>query len=176
MEKLNFLPSANNEEHLARHLAGSLVVGSKALKTTTKNDISKISAKFDRAYQEEIEKYGNPGRKVFGVEADKPVGTDAIVAAEELQADKVFHMVREPGTRGENEVKVALIEAQDMPKTKVIHAIYGPYGPTGNGGVYTMMFGDPGEPFPRELPADTDDKTIALNKRAEEYLLEWPRR
>ncbi len=173
MEKLNFLPSANNEEHLARHLAGSLVVGSKALKTTTKNDISKISAKFDRAYQEEIEKYGNPGRKVFGVEADKPVGTDAIVAAEELPADKVFHMVREPGTRGENEVKVALIEAQDMPKTKVIHAIY---GPTGNGGVYTMMFGDPGEPFPRELPADTDDKTIALNKRAEEYLLEWPRR
>ena len=94
MEKLNFLPSANNEEHLARHLAGSLVVWSKALKTTTKNDISKISAKFDRAYQEEIEKYGNPGRKVFGVEADKAVGTDAIVAAEELQADKVFHMVR----------------------------------------------------------------------------------
>ena len=151
MEKLEFLSAANNEEHLVRHSdVDSLTIGSKVVKPTTKEDIVAILAKTDKAYQEEIEKQGNPGRKVFAVKTDRWVGTDAMVPVEELQSDKIFNVVREPGTRGEANIKVALVEAKDMPKTNVVHAIYGPYGPTGKGGIYTMIFGDPGEPFPAD--------------------------
>lgn len=77
--------------------------------------------------------------------------------------------MREPGTRGEAKIKVALIRPEDMLLTNVVHGVYGPYGPTGQGGVYTIMFGDPGEPFPRELPADADERSKAMNQQAEEY-------
>lgn len=107
----------------------------------------------------------------FAVKTDRWVGTDAVVPAEELQKDKIFNIVREPGTRGEANINVAIVDAKDMPKTNVIHAIYGPYGPTGKGGIYTMIFGDPGEPFPRDLPENADEKTVALNQRAKEYWL-----
>lgn len=170
MEKLEFLPAADNEEHLARHSdSASLTIGSKAIGSTTKEDIASVLSKTDKAYQEEIEKQGNPGRKVFALKTNRWVGTDAVVSAEELQSDKVFNIVREPGTRGEANIKVAIVEAKDMPKTNVVHAIYGPYGPTGKGGIYTMMFGDPGEPFPRDLPADADEHSVALNEKAKEY-------
>ncbi len=170
MEKLEFLSAADNEEHLLRHSDGaSLTVGSKAISSTTKEDVASILAKTDKAYQEEIEKHGNPGRKVFAIKTDRWVGTDAVVPAEELQENKIFNIVREPGTRGEANIKVALIDAKDMPKTNVVHAIYGPYGPTGKGGIYTMIFGDPGEPFPRDLPEDADARLVAMNERAKEY-------
>lgn len=46
MEKLEFLPASNNEEHLIRHSDGnSSVIGSKAVKSTTKDDISNILAR-----------------------------------------------------------------------------------------------------------------------------------
>ena len=170
MEKLEFLSAADNEEHLVRHSdSASLTIGSKAVNSTTKEDVASILAKTDEAYQEEIEKHGNPGRKVFAVKTDRWVGTDAVVPAEELQENKVFNIVREPGTRGEADIKVALIDAKDMPKTNVVHAIYGPYGPTGKAGIYTMIFGDPGEPFPRDLPEDADARSVAMNERAKEY-------
>lgn len=170
MEKLEFLSAADNEEHLARHSdSASLTIGSKAINSTTKEDVASILTKTDEAYQEEIEKQGNPGRKVFAVKTDRWVGTDAVVSAEELQENKIFNIVREPGTRGEANIKVALVDAKDMPKTNVVHAIYGPYGPTGKGGIYTMIFGDPGEPFPRDLPEDADARLVAMNERAKEY-------
>lgn len=170
MEKLEFLPASNNEEHLIRHSDGnSSVIGSKAVKSTTKDDISNILARTDRAYQEEINKKGNPGRKVFALRTDRWVGTDAVVSAEELQTDKIFNIVREPGTRGEADIKVAIVNAKDLPKTNLVHAIYGPYGPTGKGGIYTMTFGNPGEPFPKDLPPDADEKSVAMNEKAKEY-------
>lgn len=170
MEKLEFLSAADNEEHLIRHSDSvSLTIGSKAITSTTKEDVSSILTKTDKAYQEEIEKQGNPGRKVFALKTDRWVGTDAVVPAEELQENKIFNIIREPGTRGEADIKVALIDAKDMPKTNVVHAIYGPYGPTGKGGIYTMIFGDPGEPFPRDLPEDADARLVAMNERAKEY-------
>ena len=170
MNKLEFLPAADNEEHLDRHSdSQSLTIGSKAIKTTTKEDIANILKTSDNAYKKAIEKQGNPGRMVFAVKTDRWVGTDAVVPAEDLQKDKIFNITREPGTRGEANIKVALINVKDMPKTNVIHAIYGPYGPTGKGGIYTLIFGDPGEPFPRDLPADANEKMIALNEQAKEY-------
>lgn len=151
MEKLGLLPAAYNEVHLNRHSdSASLTVGSKAISSTTKEDVACILAKTDKAYQEEIEKYGNPGRKVFALKTDRWVGTDAMVPMEELQENKIFNIVREPGTNGEFNIKVSLIEAKDMPKTNVVHAIYGPSREPGKAGIYTMIFGNPGEPFPAD--------------------------
>ncbi len=170
MEKLEFVPAAENEEHLQRHSdSSSKVVGSKSIETTKAEDISVILKEFDNAYQSAIEKNGNPGRQVFAIETDKDVGTDALVSTDELDKSKIFSIVREPGTRGEANIKVALISPQDMPKTNIVHAIYGPYGPTGKGGIYTMMFGDPGEPFPRELDENADSRSVELNEKAKEY-------
>lgn len=172
MDKLEFLPAASNAEHLDRHSdSTSQTIGSKAINTTTKDDIANILSKFDKAYENAIEEKGNPGRMVFAVKTDRWVGTDAVVSADELQKDKIFNIVREPGTRGETQINVAIVNAKDMPKTNVVHAIYGPYGPTGKGGIYTMMFGDPGEPFPKELPENADERTIALNQKAKDYWL-----
>lgn len=170
MEKLEFVAAAENEEHLQRHSdSASKVVGSKSLETTKPEDISVILKQFDSAYKAAIEKYGNPGRQVFAIETDKDVGTDALVSAEELDANKIFSIVREPGTKGEANIKVAIISPQDMPKTNVVHAVYGPYSSTGKGGIYTMMFGDPGEPFPRKLDENADARSIELNEKAKEY-------
>lgn len=134
MEKLEFVAAAENEEHLKRHSdSASKVVGSKSLETTKPEDISVILKQFDDAYEAAIEQYGNPGRQVFAIETDRNVGTDALVSAEELDANKIFSIVREPGTKGEANIKVAIISPQDMPKTNVVHAVYGPYSSTGKG-------------------------------------------
>ena len=170
VEKLEFVPCAENEEHLARHTdTTSKVAGSKVLASVSKNDISKISKMFDNAYETLINQHGNPGRQVFGLTVDKAVGTDAVVPLETLNSSKVFELTREPGTRGEAKIKVALVSKEDMPKTNVVHAVYGPYGPTGKGGNYTLIFGDPGEPFPRELPEDAPAAHKELNNRAKQY-------
>lgn len=171
MEKLELLSAANNKEHLVRHLnSDSLTIGSKAIESTTEEDVAIILTKTDEAYRKEIEEHGNPGRKVFALKTDRWVGTDAVVPAEELQENKVFNIIREPGTSGGVAIKVALIEAKDMPKTNVVHAIYGPYYRSkGKGGIYTMMFGDSAEPFPRDLPKDADARSVAMNERAKEY-------
>ena len=169
-EKLEFVPCAENEEHLARHTnSESLVVGSKATKDVTKADITSISLKFDEAYRSMIEEKGNPGRQIFALTTSKAVGTDPLVPIESLDPSKVFEIVREPGTPGEAKVKVAIVSKEDMPKTNVVHAIYGPYGPTGKGGNYTMMFGDPGEPFPRTLPEDASQVQNDINEKAKQY-------
>lgn len=165
MEKLELLPAEYNELHLNRHSnVDSLTIGSKVVRPTTKEDIATILAKTDKAYQEEIEKYGNPGRKVFAVKTDRWVGTDAMVPVEELQNDKIFNVVREPGVEGRSvNIKVALIEPKDMPKTNVVHAIYGPAREQGKAGIYTVIFGDPGEPFP------ADWQSAEQKAKAEEF-------
>ncbi len=170
LEKLEFVPCAENEEHLARHTdTTSLVVGSKVLEGVSKDDISTISRRFDEAYQALIEEKGNPGRQVFALTTSRPIGTDALVPIENLDPSKVFEIVREPGTRGEAKIKVAIISEKDMPKTNVVHAVYGPYGPTGKGGNYTIMFGDPGAPFPRALPEDAPQAQKDMNKQFKRY-------
>lgn len=170
VEKLEFVPCAENEEHLARHTdTSSLVAGSKVLEGVSKADIGAISKKFDDAYQSLIEEVGNPGRQIFALTTSKVIGTDAVVPIENLEPNSVFEIVREPGTRGETKIKVALISKEDMPKTNVVHGVYGPYGPTGKGGNYTIIFGDPGGPFPRELPEDAPIAQKEANERAKQY-------
>lgn len=167
---IEFLHAADNEEHLNRHSdSSSLVVGSKALPHTTKQNIHDILDKFDKSYQNIVETTGIATRLVFGLTTNKKIGTDAVVPAENIQSSSIFNIVREPGTRAEAEIRVALINHEDMPKTNIVHAIYGPYGPTGKAGIYTMVFGDPGEPFPRQLPPEADKGAVEANKKAELY-------
>lgn len=167
---IEFLPAADNEEHLSRHSdSSSLVVGSKALPYTTKENIHNILNTFDESFQNILETSGIATRLVFGLQTSKNVGTDAVAPAENVESSSIFNIVREPGTRGEAEIRVALINREDMPKTNVVHAIYGPYGPSGKAGIYTMVFGNPGEPFPRQLPPEANKDAIEANKKAELY-------
>lgn len=168
MTKLKFEPAAENQEHLNRHSDyKSLNPGSKALETTTPEDIATLLTKSDNAFKQAIEEQGNPGRTVYSSKADRWVGTDAIVPAEELKDGSVFTIVREPGTPYQSEIKVALISPADMPKTNVVHAIYGPKGETG--GIYTMVFGDPGMPFPKKLDENADEGYKKFNQKCDEY-------
>ncbi len=170
VEKLKLAPCADNEEHLQRHTdSSSLVIGSKVLSDVSREDIQKISEKMDEEYGKLIEAEGNPGRKVFCLETDRDIGSDAVVPIESLNKNTVFNIVREPENNGGFEVNVALISSKDMPKTNIIHGIYGPYGNSGLGGNYTMIFGDPGEPFPRKLDENADIRAKLDNRRKEEY-------
>ena len=169
-QKLKLAPCADNEEHLKRHTdSSSLVAGSKVLSGISREDIQAISAKMDDQYQDLIEKEGNPGRRVFCLETDREIGTDAIAPIEALDKNSVFTVVREPGTGRDYSINVALISSKDMPKTNIIHGIYGPYGNSGLGGNYTMIFGDPGEPFPMKLDENADIRAKLDNRRKEEY-------
>ena len=169
-DKLQLAPCADNEEHLKRHTdCSSLVAGSKVLPEVSRADIQAISAKMDNQYQDLIEKEGNPGRRVFCLEADRQIGTDAVAPIESLDKNSVFNIVREPGTDRAYTINVALISPKDMPKTNIIHGIYGPYGDSGLGGNYTMIFGDPGEPFPMKLDENADIRVKLANRKKEEY-------
>lgn len=169
MEKSEFLPASDNQEHLNRHAySSSLTISSKALKTTNPETVQKLLENFDAAFQKQVQEKGTLGRTVLAIKTDRWVGTDAVVPAEELREDSIFTIVREPGTRGEAKVKVAIVNPENMPKTNVVHAVYGPYNEK-QCGIYTMMFGDPGEPFPKDLPEDADERSIVLNERAKAY-------
>ncbi len=164
-DKKVLVPYHENEEHLKRHTnPHSLTIGSKILSGVSE-DIEYISALFDAEYAKLIEEEGNPGRKIFAIDCKRKMGTDAVVPLDTLQENSAFTIVREPGTRGEAKINVALIDEKDMPKTSIIHAVYGPYGPTGKAGIYTLMFGDPGMPFPKELgPEATKEQKDAEQK------------
>lgn len=166
MDKLNLLPVEENLSHIARHIdPNSTTLGSKALSDF--NEADKILAQCQQNYQKRIENEGNPGRVVYAVKTDRPIGTDAIIPTSSLTEEaknKIFTMPRDIGTEAEINVSVAVIEEKDMPKTNVAHVIYGPYGPTGNAGIYTMIFGDEGMPFPNK-----DRQSPEMLKQCQEY-------
>lgn len=169
-DKKILAPYYENAEHLQRHTdASSLTIGSKILSGVSIDDMKHISALFDEEYAKLIEQKGNPGRQVFAIDCGKDMGTDAVVPQDTLREGTAFTIVREPGTRGEAKVKVALIDEKDMPKTRHIHAVYGPYGPTEKAGVYTLIFGDPGMPFPRELAPDAPKAQKEANDECKKY-------
>ncbi len=169
-DKKVLVPYSDNEEHLRRHTdKDSLTIGSKILRGTLLEDMKYVSELFDKEYEKLIEQEGNPGRRVFAVDCKQEIGTDAVVPSDVLREGSSFTVVREPGTRGEAKIKVALIDEKDMPKTSIIHAVYGPYGPTGKAGVYTLIFGDPGMPFPRELGPDATKEQKEVEAKNKQY-------
>lgn len=169
-DKKILVPYNDNEEHLKRHTdKDSLTMGSKIIRSAQLEDMEYVSELFDKEYAKLIEQEGNPGRRIFAVDCKQAMGTDAVVPSDVLREGSVFTVVREPGTRGEAKIKVALIDEKDMPKTSHIHAVYGPYGPTGKAGVYTLIFGDPGMPFPRELGPDATKEQKEVEAKNKQY-------
>ena len=168
---LNLLKASENADHLKRHAhSDSLTVGSKALNDIKESDVAQMLKVFDEAYADLIAKEGNPGRKEFCLQCDRPVGTDAVIDKADLKkGTKTISLIRDIGTSYETEVQAVLIDPKDMPTTNLVYGIYGPYGPTGNAGIYTMIYGDPGKPFPKKLAADADEKTKAANAECEKY-------
>ena len=105
----------------------------------------------DKQYQALIDEDWRPGRVVFAVEADRPIGTNAVYPLENIDSSVVFSTIREPGTENGANIKVALISEEDMPKTNIAQVIMGNYVPTGKAGIYTMIFGDEGMSFAENI-------------------------
>ena len=55
-----------------------------------------------------------------------------------------------------------------MPTTNVAQVIMGHYGPTGNAGIYTMIFGDEGMPFAENIAKRSPDDKELIQK-CQEY-------
>ncbi len=170
-EKLTLEPAAENEEHLARHTDNtSLTPGSKAAYPNLKDKMKAILNACDKQYAQMIEEKGNPGRVVFGIEAPQKIGTDAVVPVSGLNNDaQIFSLPRDVGTEYERAIKAVLVRPEDMPKTNVVHAVYGPYGPTGKAGIYTVMFGDEGMPFPRPESPESTPEQKKFNDACRDY-------
>lgn len=166
MDKLNLLSVEENMSHIERHIdPNSTTPGSKALKDFKQAD--EILRQCQDDYRQRIEKEGNPGRIVYAVQTDRPIGTDAVMPLSSLTDDAkgmVFSMPRDIGTDSERNIPAVLIDEKDMPKTNVSHVVYGPYGPTGNAGIYTMMFGDEAMPFPNK-----ERQSPEMMKQCQEY-------
>lgn len=168
---LTLIKASENEEHLRRHAnSGSLTVGSKALPGVNQSEVLKMLQAFDAAYAQLIVEKGNPGRQYFCLECESPVGTNALASKADLNKGvKPVTVTRDVGTPYEAEVQVVLIDPKDMPQTNLVYGIYGPYGPTGKAGIYTMVFGDPGKPFPKKLDETASDEDKARNAACEKY-------
>lgn len=150
MEKVTLVPTDGEyyAEHIvARHGKESATIGSKLLESVPDEYMLNLLKTTDKAYQKAIDEKGKPGRMVFAVTADRPVGTNAVYPVENLDKGAVFSTVREPGTDRAAKIKVAIVSEKDMPTTNVAQVIMGNYGPTGKAGIYTMIFGDEGMPF-----------------------------
>lgn len=169
MEKVKLLPTNEDSQYYQQHIAGrhgkgSMTIGSKLLEDVSDKFMLNLLKETDKAYQAAIDEKGTPGRMVFAMEADRPIGTNAVYPIENLDKSTVFSTIREPGTEGEAKIRVALISEKDMPKTNVAQVIMGHYGPTGNAGIYTMIFGDEGMPFAESVAKRSPDDTEFIAK------------
>lgn len=174
MEKVELVPtnetSGYYQEHIAgRHGKGSTSIGSKLLDSVSDDYMLSVLKETDSAYQSAIDEKGTPGRMVFAVQADRPIGTNALLPIENIDNDAVFSTTRDISTRGEAKVLVALISESEMPKTNIAHVIMGHYGPTGKAGIYTMVCGDEGMPMPRPVDENAPLEAIKFNEECQKY-------
>lgn len=172
-DKLNLIPAAANEEHLARHTDNtSLNPGSKAAIPGLKAEMMKILSACDAQYAKQIEEKGNPGRVVIGIKAPLEMGTDAVMPVSALASDaqeQIFNMTRDTGTPYEQKIRAVITKPEDMPRTNIIHAVYGPYGASGNAGIYTVLYGDEGMPFPRKTSPESSKEEKEFNQKCQQY-------
>jgi len=151
-----------------RHGSEAVTIGSKALPGVSKKDRTNMLKAAAAAYQKLIDEQGNPGRKVFAFQAEKPMGTNALVAVDHINESAVFSTTRDYGTPYQSKIRVALVSKEDMPKTNVAHVVMGPTG-EGKANVYTMIYGDEGMPFPKEFDENTPKEILAFNNKCKEY-------
>lgn len=170
MEKVTLIPTDENSRYFQQHVAsrhgkGSTTIGSKLLENVQDGYMLNLLKETDKKYQKLIDEKGEPGRVVFAVEADRPVGTNAIFPIENVDQSLIFSTIREPGTERAAKIKVVLVSEKDIPTTNVAQVIMGSYGENEKGikeaGNYTVIFGDEGMPFPESVAKrNPDDKEL----------------
>ena len=173
MEKVELIPTNETSEYYQEHVAGrhgkdSTSIGSKLLDNVADDYILSILSETDKAYQKAIDEKGKPGRMVFAVQADRPIGTNALLPKENLDESSIFSTIRDIGKKGETEVLVALISEKEMPKTNIVHVIMGNYGP-GKAGIYTMIYGDEAMPMPKPVDENTPPEFVKFNEECKKY-------
>lgn len=169
MKKTDLIRASEKQEHVRKHKENAHVIGSKALKHVSEQNIHDILSRFEQAYARLIEEKENPGRQEFCLKTSAPVGTDAVISTEDLKDGAAFEVVRDLGTPYAGKVKVALINKKDMPTTNLVHGIYGPYGNSGKAGIYTMTFGLPGTELPKELGSDEPEPAQSFNRECQKF-------
>ena len=174
MMKVELVPTNEDSGYYQEHIAGrhgkvAKSIGSKLLENVPDDYMLNILKETDKAYQKAIDDMGAPGRMVFAVQANRPVGTNALLPKENLDNDVIFSTIRDVGTPRETKVFVALISEQDMPETNIVHVIMGHYGPTGKAGIYTMICGDEGMPMARPVDENMTPEMIKFNDECKKY-------
>ncbi|MGB0719749.1 MAG: hypothetical protein ACPGRX_04700 [Bdellovibrionales bacterium] len=149
MTIFEYVPLAENAEHVERHFGGSQTIGSKFHSHHDHPEVNDLVGAIDDIVRDALKnqntKDGNPQREVIELTTSNPVGTDALI---ETTGRDFIDVIRGAGTPGQTAVKTVLSDA--IPETNQVSIIAGPYGTTGKAGIYTMFPGDPGEPFHRQ--------------------------
>jgi len=177
LNKLKLIPTVWSDAYethiLSRHVWG-LNPWSKALPETDDQIFIDILNRVDEEYQALIDEEWNPGRRVFVVESKEPIWTNALFPKENLSQESIFLSHRDLWNERINdwkwqEILCSLVRTEGMPTTNLVHVIMWPYGPTGNAGIYTLIFGDEWMPFPRKLDESATERDVLYNDKCRDY-------
>ena len=94
MQKTDLIKASEKPEHIRKHRGNAHVIGSKALKHVSEQNIHDILSRFEQAYALMIDERENPGRQEFCLKTSAPVGTDAVINAEDIKDGAAFEVVR----------------------------------------------------------------------------------
>ncbi len=167
--EVEFISAMDNPHFMERHFnKESLTIGSKPLPLAPAEKMVTAMTELDTRAKEIMQTQEKPNVIYLTMEFDQQMSTNPIAPKDCVEQGKIFSVIRDAGTPDEKEVQVALISKEDMPKTNVVHAIYGPYDEKQFGN-YTAFFGAMSEPFPRELDKDATPEQIARNEKCKEY-------
>ena len=166
---IEFVGAMDNPHFMERHFnKESLTIGSKPLPLAPEEKMVAAMTELDAHAQEIMHTQEEPNKIYLAMEFDQHMSTNPIAPKDCVEQGKIFSVIRDAGTPYEKEVQIALISKEDMPKTNVVHAIYGPYDEKQFGN-YTAFFGAMSEAFPRELPENATPEQIAQNEKNKEY-------
>ena len=91
MQKTDLIKASEKPEHIRKHRGNAHVIGSKALKHVSEQNIHDILSRFEQAYALMIDERENPGRQEFCLKTSAPVGTDAVINAEDIKDGAAWH-------------------------------------------------------------------------------------
>ena len=72
MQKTDLIKASEKPEHIRKHRGNAHVIGSKALKHVSEQNIHDILSRFEQAYALMIDERENPGRQEFCLKTSAP--------------------------------------------------------------------------------------------------------
>jgi len=141
------------QDHMNRHFKGESLetVGSKFYADARDPFIDAVEKALKEAF--EAQKATGDFKRTdppIVLTFDRPIGTDALVELKGQSDDKLQRVIRDQGASNESVVMAVATEQDKIPQTNIVTVIGGPYGPTGEWGIYTMFPGKEAPPFPSE--------------------------